>query len=398
VVGVNRPNDGQAASLSYAQKDARDVAALLRSAGYSVTTLARQSDAAHDPVRSSVIKSLHGICAEAGPDDLVLFYFSGHGYTKESEDYLQLQDAELRVSALIDAVATSRARQHVLILDACRTPRDKGPTERELLLENLRSSEGVAALASSARGLPSWEPVSEEKDAHGNPMENGVFTHYLLLGLDGAADANADGSLTLNELGAYVYGQVRKHALQAVRDLSPELQWCGKPGGDFLLRELPPDRAAASGKSRGVCFYLELDPALGAESREALAWLREVPGTVWVEHEAQASHVLTLELKEPCERNRLGALACSGWPTFRVVATGTEGQAPRTIREGLLAMDSKGKPEGNSRGDPDEARRRALLQGLLIMTEAEPMRRTVIEALQAALGAPREHTSREENQ
>ncbi len=44
---------------------------------------------------------------------------------------------------------------------------------------------------------------------------HGVFTHYLLEGLKGAADYNKDGTVTLGELIPYLSENVRRQTLNA---------------------------------------------------------------------------------------------------------------------------------------------------------------------------------------
>lgn len=54
--------------------------------------------------------------------------------------------------------------------------------------------------------------------------EHGLFSYWLMKGMEGQADGNGDRAITAGELHAYVLGQVSR--LQ--RDQTPELQGDGQ--------------------------------------------------------------------------------------------------------------------------------------------------------------------------
>jgi hypothetical protein len=54
--------------------------------------------------------------------------------------------------------------------------------------------------------------------------QHGIFTYWMLKGLQGNADANRDRSLTVNELGDFIRENVRITAGKIDREQTPGLQ------------------------------------------------------------------------------------------------------------------------------------------------------------------------------
>ena len=61
-------------------------------------------------------------------------------------------------------------------------------------------------------------------------MRNGIFTTYLLSGLEGSADTNRDGRVTAKELFTFVSRRVRS----ATGNLQHPVMW-GKFDSDMIL-------------------------------------------------------------------------------------------------------------------------------------------------------------------
>lgn len=195
VVGANEPAPGRQA-LRYAQSDAQLMADVLvrvgRFAKADVQVLL-------EPRPGDVLAALDAAARElqsAGPDSLLLFYYSGH-----SDGQRVFPHGEtLSLSDLRDRIARSTARVRVAILDTCRGggwTRTKGLTVGPPLdavdLMNV-ATEGTALLSSSS-GL---------ENAHeAGSMKGSFFTHHVAAGLLGAADKSGDGNVTLQEVFEY---------------------------------------------------------------------------------------------------------------------------------------------------------------------------------------------------
>lgn len=161
----------------------------------------------------------------AGEKDTVIIYYAGHGAPETDatsadgdglEKYLVPHDADpndLYTTALpmreIETVFQRLSSERVVfITDACYSGATGGRTfttaarravVSEAFLTRLASARGRVVLTAS-RG----SEVSEERDTLGH----GVFTYYLLEGLRGAADADGDGVITVDEAYAYVARKV----------------------------------------------------------------------------------------------------------------------------------------------------------------------------------------------
>jgi len=162
----------------------------------------------------------------AGEDDMVIIYFAGHGATERDvmspdgdglEKYLLPQDADLKdlyASALPmrevrHVFNRIRSERLVFIADACYSGASGGRTVgmsgglraslSEDFLDRIASGKGRVILSASGAN-----EVSEEDEKIGH----GVFTFHLLKGLQGAADADGDGLITVDEAYGYVSRKV----------------------------------------------------------------------------------------------------------------------------------------------------------------------------------------------
>ena len=190
VVGVAAyPESSELPALKYAAKDAEAVAAQLRDKGYKVRLLV---DAAAGT--QAVREALQDLPPFEGRDGTVLFYFAGHGVADETKKqlFLALHGTTLRSvsstglsQAEIDQLLEKTgAKRRIMWIDACRTLSMPGSRSASLpTAVELAFSQGTRVLFASEASRPSYE-VDE--------LQHGVFTHFLVTGLDGAA-ARRDG-------------------------------------------------------------------------------------------------------------------------------------------------------------------------------------------------------------
>jgi hypothetical protein len=162
---------------------------------------------------------------KAGADDMVIIYFAGHGAAERDmmspdgdglEKYLLPYEAnpnDLYASALpMREVAyilhRIRSERLVFVADACYSGASGGRTVSvtgmranlsDRFLERLAGGKGKVIITAS-----SANEVSVEKEELGH----GVFTYYLMLGLRGPADTDADGLVTVDEAYRYVSAKV----------------------------------------------------------------------------------------------------------------------------------------------------------------------------------------------
>jgi len=234
VVGNNR-GDASEQALQYATADASRVVGVLQSlAGVSPadTTLLHNPDA--DQVRETIARIERRIGADAaeGDQSLLFIYYSGHA----DADSLHLSGTRLPLSELKDAVEDGAADARLLIIDACRAgaiTRLKGASPVAPFEINLSDeatvSEGMAIITAAAPGEDAQE---SEK------LQGGVFTHHLLTGLQGAADASGDHVVSLDEAFEYARDRTILMTSQAPVVQHPKYKYDINGGGDLPLTRL----------------------------------------------------------------------------------------------------------------------------------------------------------------
>jgi hypothetical protein len=140
----------------------------------------------------------------AGHETELYFIFAGHGDVAEGEGFIELADSRFSSSELkqwLGAVPFTRA--HV-ILDSCNSFFMLGvrkPGGRHFAT----SEDAARALASRLPNVGVFLSTSAEGEAfEWSEIQSGIFSHLVRSGLLGAADANADGSVSYLELAAFV--------------------------------------------------------------------------------------------------------------------------------------------------------------------------------------------------
>ena len=174
-----------------------------------------------DPQRTPMERAVELLFANRDPDDLLLLYFSGHGFRDEQRQLLLSclesrkfgegsergkvqQSTTLRAAILRDYMKNSRSRHQLLILDCCfsgafaegMAAKDDGA----LHLEDF-GGDGRAVLISSASSETSSAPKA------GDGLS--VYTRLLLEGIrTGAADQQQRGFVDAEDLHSYVSSRV----------------------------------------------------------------------------------------------------------------------------------------------------------------------------------------------
>lgn len=161
----------------------------------------------------------------AGKDDTVIIFYAGHGAVEPDpldpdgdgfEKYLLPYDASLQdlysTSIAMKEIQTIfqriRADRVIFLADTCYSGATGGRTmlaykSRATLSEKFfeRISKGKGRVIISAC---SANEISKEDD----DFQHGIFSFYLLKGLKGEADYDADGIITVNELFSFLSRKV----------------------------------------------------------------------------------------------------------------------------------------------------------------------------------------------
>jgi tetratricopeptide (TPR) repeat protein len=148
----------------------------------------------------------------ARDEDRVLVYFAGHGFVAQGQAYLAPYDIELgKIAQTAYPMATLgsvfgkiKAKWKVLLTDSCHsgavTPDTDVQTINRSLIDMSRSLFSLTASRDRERSF-------ESPDWGGG---HGIFTYYVVRGLEGEGDENRDGIVTADELAEYVRGNVRE--------------------------------------------------------------------------------------------------------------------------------------------------------------------------------------------
>ena len=225
VVGIN--NYPRVRKLKYAVNDARAFYDLLvhtnKIPRENVKILLDQ-EATLKNLRSALGTELK---KAAGPDDMVIIFFAGHGSTERDvmspdgdglEKYLLPYDSDpndlyataLPMREIAHIFNRIRSERLIFLADACYSGASGGRTVgiggvraglSDAFLDRIAAGRGKIIISASAAN-----EVSVEKDE----LQHGVFTYFLLTGLRGPADTDNDGLISVDEAYQYTSDQVTR--------------------------------------------------------------------------------------------------------------------------------------------------------------------------------------------
>ena len=228
IIGVGNYESPHINDLNYSVSDAQAMYDFITAeGGYSPENVKLLLD---EEATTKNIKSALGtfLCRKALSNDTVLIYFSGHGapepdpastdgdglskyivtYDSDPED---LYATAYPMKDIIEIFQRIEARKIVFFIDSCysgatggRTfarPGMKAGNISDGFLEELSRGEGRLIITASGPN-----EVSLELPEFGH----GIFTYYLLKGLEGEGELNEDGFITIDELYCYLYDNVVK--------------------------------------------------------------------------------------------------------------------------------------------------------------------------------------------
>lgn len=207
IVGINDyKNESMAKDLPYSLNNSRAIFNFLTSKeGGSVPTqnICYLTDTR--ATRNNIIRQAKALFSKAKKDDRVIFYFAGHG----GEGFFCPQDYDGYAETMVfysDMKAIFRAAKcdtKLLFIDACYSGGIKtveNPMGKQGKLDRTSTDNLNIAVMSASKG--------EEVSWQSGELGMGVFTHYLIKGLSGAANRDGNSYITIQELFYYVYKQV----------------------------------------------------------------------------------------------------------------------------------------------------------------------------------------------
>jgi hypothetical protein len=167
---------------------------------------------------------------EDGRTDVYVF-FAGHGLASSNGEELYLlprdgepsllQETALLRTELFDVISTAKPKSATFFLDTCYSGLSRG---KETLLANARPILIRAKQQSVPSGFTVFSAASDQQISSGlDEAKHGLFSYYLMKGMEGGADANKDRKITAGELHAYLGKNVKKQAIRLGREQMPEL-------------------------------------------------------------------------------------------------------------------------------------------------------------------------------
>ncbi|KYF64355.1 hypothetical protein BE11_48470 [Sorangium cellulosum] len=236
LIGNNAGERGEV-ELRYAEDDAAKMYDVLKDlGGFPPANLVLLRGEGAETVRRTLITMNDRVrAAVSSPDTDVLYlvYYSGHA----DANALHLGPAPLSLTEFEQLVRGSAASARLLIVDSCRSgtlTRVKGGTSAPpfvIKLDQRLAGQGMVTLTSS-----SGNEDAQESDE----LKGSFFTHALVSGLLGTADADRDGAVSLEEAYRHAYeSTLRATSRTWAGAQHPTFRYDLRGQGKLILTELP---------------------------------------------------------------------------------------------------------------------------------------------------------------
>jgi len=225
--------------------------ALVNVAGFKPDKVILMTDEMTDemqPIHVNIIMQLEVLANRIQPDDTFVFYFSGHGMSRDRRSFLLATNSMTNTEGTLEASAVSldsvsrilsrvSAQQLLTIIDACRNNPISGRGDQDNLLTNDFTRGIKIKRLPNVTGKPNVNATlyacSIGERAYEWPQRgHGVFSYYLLEGLKGGA-ANNQGEVTVNSLAEYTRSKVVEWT-EDYRDRK-QTPWLSLEGGAKLV-------------------------------------------------------------------------------------------------------------------------------------------------------------------
>lgn len=145
--------------------------------------------------KDRIVRAIKKVFKRSSEDDLVVFFFSGHGYPGGFCAY----DGNIGYDEIRKAMAKSKSKNKMMFVDACRSG---GMRVDET------AAQGAITAAKNANVMLFLSSRNNENSIERRDMQNGLFTTYLQKGLKGNADADRNRIITAKELFDFVHSGV----------------------------------------------------------------------------------------------------------------------------------------------------------------------------------------------
>jgi hypothetical protein len=159
-----------------------------------------------------VFYSGHGLPSTDGKS----LYFLPHGVDKEL-----LSRTAVAQNEIVAALVAAKPKSVTMFIDACYSGQTRGG---DLLLASAKP----VALKSEANAFPANFTVitasaNDQISSSSPELKHGMFSFYLMKGMEGDADANQDGKITVGEMQDYLSDKVSRQAMTLNRKQNTQL-------------------------------------------------------------------------------------------------------------------------------------------------------------------------------
>lgn len=232
VVGVSDYQilDFRTGDLRFADDDAERFTAFLRSsAGGNVLSQNIIQLTNKNAGQTNILLAMN-IFQKASSQDRIIFYFSGHGLEKAFVPYDVRQgnySSFLTHDEVKSKFKQSQASTKIVIADACLSGSMRS---KKLPFTTVKASSKNFSNTNVAMILSSRSTQTSAETAQVN---GGIFTFFLIGGLNGYADINQDKKVTIRELYKYIAPRVKKSTPNGQAPV-----FAGKFSDDLILSRL----------------------------------------------------------------------------------------------------------------------------------------------------------------
>ncbi|HNP19621.1 MAG TPA: caspase family protein [Fulvivirga sp.] len=221
VIGINQ-YENEALNLNYAAADAKGFKErVLSSSEKLYDKIEEVTLFDHEATKENILNKLTALSKVIKPNDVLFFYYAGHGSMIGNDFYFvptdnvklyseeKLRKNGIQAEELQQQLKNIAALKQVIIIDACQSGggvemlAQRGAGEEKALAQLSRST-GIHILAAAG---------SEQFATEFSDLGHGLFTYVLLEALSGKADgAPKDGKITIYELKSYLDDQVPEYS------------------------------------------------------------------------------------------------------------------------------------------------------------------------------------------
>ncbi len=164
----------------------------------------------------------------------VVFFFSGHGFsnpaTKEyhvlthDSDLDMLEKSSVSLDELMKTLSNVKPKHITMFLDTCFSGINRSG---EPVNNQIRPVVPVQPSIEKFKEIPSIFTIlsasgANEYSSSSEYLKHGLFSFYLMKGLEGYADSTGDGFITVDELTNYITNNIERHSAISLHKQHPE--------------------------------------------------------------------------------------------------------------------------------------------------------------------------------